>query len=75
MLAWPPGPRASDGIWAPHWYAAVWRSTGFEAAPPRSTRLDDACERVADACRPAYEKLRGHRLQPEALAGSAAAQP
>jgi hypothetical protein len=75
MLAWPPGPRASDGIWAPHWYAAVWRSTGFEAAPPRSTRLDDACERVADACRPAYEKLRGYRLQPEALAGPAAAQP
>jgi hypothetical protein len=24
MLSWPPGPRASDGVWAPHWYAAVW---------------------------------------------------
>ena len=30
MLTWPAGPRASDGIWAPHWYAAVWKSTGFE---------------------------------------------
>ena len=31
MLQWPAGPRASDGVWAPHWYHAVWRSTGFEA--------------------------------------------
>ena len=23
MLAWPAGPRASDGVWAAHWYAAV----------------------------------------------------
>ena len=35
MLSWPPGPRPSDGVWAPHWYAAVWSSTGFRAlAPP-----------------------------------------
>ena len=31
MLTWPPGPRASDGVWAPHWYDSVYRSTGFEA--------------------------------------------
>ncbi len=29
MLSWPPGPRPSDGVWAPHWYAAVWSSTGL----------------------------------------------
>jgi len=23
MLTWPAGPRESDGVWAPHWYAAV----------------------------------------------------
>jgi hypothetical protein len=34
MLHWPAGPRDSDGVWAPHWYAAVWRSTGFVAARP-----------------------------------------
>ncbi|MGA9422115.1 MAG: hypothetical protein WBW61_07105, partial [Rhodanobacteraceae bacterium] len=27
MLNWPPGARASDGVWAPHWYAAVRKST------------------------------------------------
>ena len=32
MLAWPPGRRATDGPWAPHWYQAVEASTGF--GPP-----------------------------------------
>lgn len=33
MLHWPAGRRASDGVWAPHWYAAVEASTGFDAPP------------------------------------------
>jgi hypothetical protein len=57
MLAWPAGPRASDGVWAPHWYAAVWRSTGFEPPRVRAPRLDAHAARVAEACRPAYERL------------------
>ncbi|KFN51120.1 hypothetical protein [Arenimonas composti] len=63
MLAWPPGPRASDGVWAPHWYATVWRSTGFEA--PRSRRrsaLGAEGRAAVEACRPAYERLREFRL-------------
>jgi hypothetical protein len=62
MLAWPPGPRESDGIWAPYWYDAVWRSTGFEPWRPRSPQLSGHALAVADACRPAYEQLRAHRL-------------
>ena len=41
MLAWPAGPRPSDGVWAAHWYASVNASTGFappEAAPPPPDR-------------------------------------
>lgn len=57
MLHWPPGPRASDGVWAPHWYHAVWASTGFEPWRPRTAVLDEAGRRVAEACRPAYERL------------------
>lgn len=64
MLNWPPGPRASDGVWAPHWYAAVWRSTGFEPWRPRAVQLDDAGRRVADACRPAYEALARYAFAP-----------
>jgi hypothetical protein len=64
MLHWPAGPRASDGVWAPHWYAAVWRSTGFEPWRQRSPRLDAAAQAVAEACRPAYERLHAARMQP-----------
>ena len=57
MLHWPAVPRSSDGVWAPYWYDAVWKSTGFEPWQPRTLRLDAAAARVADACRPAYERL------------------
>lgn len=64
MLAWPAGPRDSDGVWAPAWYDAVERSTGFgpppdETAPPV---LSDDLRRIADAARPHYERLVAFRL-------------
>ena len=62
MLHWPAGPRDSDGVWAAHWYAAVERSTGFEAWRPRTVDLDDHDAAVAEACRPAYELLHARRL-------------
>ncbi|MFY2765418.1 hypothetical protein [Arenimonas sp. MALMAid1274] len=62
MLAWPAGPRDSDGIWAPHWYDAVWKSTGFEPWRARETALSGPARAVAEACRPVYERLRGHRM-------------
>lgn len=64
MLAWPAGPRDSDGVWAAHWYHQVWASTGF--SPPRRepAALDAAAMAVAEACRPAYERLRAARLRP-----------
>ncbi len=61
MLRWPAGPRDSDGVWAPHWYAAVWRSTGFEPWRLRQPQLDAAALAVAQATRPAYERLRAVR--------------
>jgi hypothetical protein len=62
MLRWPPGPRASDGVWAPHWYAAVERSTGFAPYRLRNDKLTAFQQRLADACRPHYERLAAHRL-------------
>jgi hypothetical protein len=64
MLRWPAGRRASDGVWAPAWYDAVWRSTGFEPWRAREPRLDANSRAVAEACRPAYERLRAVRLRP-----------
>ena len=63
MLHWPAGPRDSDGIWAPHWYDAVWKSTGFEPWQARDVHLDGEAARVAEACRPVYERLRAQRLR------------
>lgn len=63
MLHWPPGRRASDGVWAPYWYDAVWASTGFEPWRPRQPRLTGHALAVAEACRSAYERLRRWRLQ------------
>ncbi|MBK9362575.1 MAG: HAD family hydrolase [Rubrivivax sp.] len=62
MLSWPPGPRASDGVWAPHWYAAVWQSTGFEPWRDKRVPLPADLAAVAEACRPAYERLLAHAL-------------
>jgi hypothetical protein len=63
MLSWPPGPRASDGVWAPHWYAAVWSSTGFAPWRPRDTTLSGHDAAVAEACRPVYAALHARRVQ------------
>ena len=62
MLHWPAGPRESDGVWAPHWYDAVLRSTGFEPWRPREISLDEHDAAVAAACRPAYDALHARRL-------------
>lgn len=66
MLAWPPGRRPTDGVWAPVWYDAVERSTGF-APPGPPARFEDLPDRfnpLAEAARPHYERLARHRLQP-----------
>jgi len=69
MLAWPPGRRASDGVWAPAWYEAVEQTTGF--APPeregRAPDLPDGLKRIAEQARPLYEKLARHRIGAAAL--------
>jgi hypothetical protein len=64
MLSWPAGPRASDGVWAKHWYERVWRSTGFEPAEAAGRpRLGRRLAELDAQCRPLYEKLHAHRLR------------
>lgn len=63
MLHWPPGPRASDGVWAPHWYARVWQSNGFEPPRARDIMFDGPAAEVAEACRPYYQRLYAVRLR------------
>ena len=63
MLRWEPGVRETDGIWASHWYDAVAASTGFGTPDGDPAELDDDGLRVADVCRPYYEKLSEYRLR------------
>jgi hypothetical protein len=62
MLSWPQGPKPFDGVWAPHWYNAVWASTGFARPPGEAPVLPDGLQRIADEARPFYDRLRAHKL-------------
>jgi hypothetical protein len=62
MLAWPAGPRPTDGVWARHWYAAVEGSTGFAPQRQDPTELPDGLERLTERCLPYYEVLAAARL-------------
>lgn len=64
MLRWNAGAREEDGVWAPHWYHAVHRSTGFA---PYVAKADFPAhlQTLLDECRPWYEKLFEHAIRAE----------
>jgi hypothetical protein len=62
MLGWPAGPKPYDGAWAPHWYGAVWKSTGFGDPRTEYPPLDARLQKIADQARPIYDELASHRL-------------
>jgi hypothetical protein len=63
MLGWATGRRETDGPWAPHWYGAVEKSTGFGPPETGPVELPDDARRLAERCRPHYERLSAHRIQ------------
>jgi len=65
MLSWPAGGHPADGAWAPHWYGAVHRSTGFAGPEGALPKLEDAAQRrLLDAAMPIYERLSALKLTP-----------
>jgi len=63
MLSWPPGLRATDGIWAKYWYQEVQTTTSFQPyhfknrpIPPHLAELVRSCERL-------YRQLYSYRLR------------
>ena len=64
MLGWEPGRRDTDGPWAPHWYGAVEKSTGFGRPETDPVELPADAQEIADRCRPYYERLAAHRITP-----------
>ncbi len=63
MLSWPPGPRASDGVWAPHWYDTVYQSSGFETAPGAVPAVPAEFAQLIEEAMPAYHELYAQRLR------------
>ena len=63
MLGWPAGPKRFDGVWAPHWYANVHRSTGFQPYQPKRTPFPEALRPLLEECRPYYAKLKDAAIQ------------
>lgn len=61
MLSWPAGPKPEDGVWAPHWYESVHRSTGFGPPSPASTGPDD--HQLLERCLPMYHRLSALAIQ------------
>jgi hypothetical protein len=62
MLAWEPGQRETDGVWAPSWYGNALDSTGFAPftrkdapVPPEFAELHAACDEL-------YAELHALRL-------------
>jgi len=62
MLHWPPGRRATDGVWAPHWYATVEASTGFAPYDPSPVEVPPRLLPLVAAAQPFYDELAATRL-------------
>lgn len=58
MLRWEPGGHPDDGVWAPHWYGAVHKSTGFAGAEGPLPQVPAHLQDVLTQALPIYERLR-----------------
>ncbi len=57
MLSWQAGARPEDGVWAPHWYTNVHKSTGFLPYQKKEYILSPKLEMIATSCAPVYAML------------------
>ena len=62
MLSWPPGRRKTDGIWAPHWYGEVEKSTSFRPYIAKEEKVPRKFEAVLRECMEIYRVLYEYRL-------------
>jgi len=62
MLHWPKGGHAQDGPWAPHWYPAVWNSTGFAGAEGPLPTIDGPLHDVLAKALPYYKQLEAVKI-------------
>ena len=63
MLSWPEGGLEEDGVWAPHWYHNIHRSTGFLPYRPKTDPFPERLQPLLEECRPHYDRLFAHALR------------
>ncbi|MEZ5979778.1 MAG: HAD family hydrolase [Planctomycetota bacterium] len=64
QLAWSPGPRPWDGVWARYWYAKVEQSTGFGPHRDDKVELPGRFAQLHEECERHYRQLWEHRIRP-----------
>ncbi len=64
MLTWPKGGHPDDGPWAPHWYPAVWNSTGFADIEGPLPDVGNALQTILTKALPYYRQLEAVKLIP-----------
>jgi len=57
MLAWEPGARPEDGVWAPFWYANVHKSRGFQPYVMKTARVPPRLKPLLAECHEHYARL------------------
>lgn len=62
MLSWPAGPKPEDGVWAPHWYANVHRSTGFAPPADEPPAVPARLAAILEEARPLHDRLVAHAI-------------
>lgn len=65
MLNWPAGPKPYDGCWAPYWYDAAHRSTGFTRPEQSDPVIPEALQPLLNEASLYYQKLLPYALTPE----------
>ncbi|MBC8311840.1 MAG: HAD family hydrolase [Candidatus Marinimicrobia bacterium] len=63
MLAWPSGPRKTDGVWAKHWYQNVEASTGFNPYTKIENEPIDQYDEILNECMDAYNSLKQYSIK------------
>ena len=62
MLRWPAGPKQYDGVWAPHWYHNVHKSTTFARYAPKTEPFPGRLRPLLDECQELYDALLPYAL-------------
>ena len=58
------GYLVGDGVWAPHWYAGVHRSTGFQPYKSKSEPFPGRLKPLLQTCLPLYRQLADRAIAP-----------